>query len=150
VGVGGGALNKSSGSGDLLYNTYTGSVTIPPCAQTVFWNVVAKVYPIKQKYLDLFKQYKDLASASKFGVKKRVINIIDLYNERKIYNVKTATSLLNQLTDKKRKNVDVGIKRYNEVLDKFQNAEPLKRKTPENKAREGRAEETQRSTRRID
>ena len=27
--------------------TYTGSVTIPPCAQTVFWNVVAKIYPIK-------------------------------------------------------------------------------------------------------
>ena len=26
---------------------YTGSVTIPPCAQTVFWNVIAKVYPIK-------------------------------------------------------------------------------------------------------
>ena len=48
-----------------------------------------------------------------------------MYNERKIYNVKTATSLLNQLTDKKKKNVDVGIKRYNEVLEKFQNAEPL-------------------------
>ena len=70
----------------------------------------------KKKALDLFNKYRDLASASKFGVKKRVNKIIDLYNERKIYNVKTATSLLNQLTDKKKKNVDVGIKRYNEVV----------------------------------
>ena len=72
-----------------------------------------------------FNNYRDLASASKFGVKKRVNNIINLYNERKIYNVKTALNLLNQLTDKKKKNVDIGIKRYNEALQKFQNAEPL-------------------------
>jgi hypothetical protein len=72
-----------------------------------------------------FNNYKALASASKFGVKKRVNTIINLYNDRKIYNVKTALNLLNQLTDKKKKNVDIGIKRYNEALQKFQNAEPL-------------------------
>jgi hypothetical protein len=72
-----------------------------------------------------FNNYKDLASASKFGVKQRVNTIINLYNDRKIYNVKTALNLLNQLTDKKKKNVDIGIKRYNEALQKFQNAEPL-------------------------
>lgn len=59
------------------------------------------------------------------SVKKRVNTIINLYNDRKIYNVKTALNLLNQLTDKKKKNVDIGIKRYNEALHKFQNAEPL-------------------------
>jgi hypothetical protein len=69
--------------------------------------------------------YKDLARASKFGVNKRVNNIIDLYNSRKIYNIKTAETLLDQLTDKKRKNVDLGIKRYNEVFERFQKAEPL-------------------------
>ena len=72
-----------------------------------------------------FNNYRDLASTSKFGVKKRVNTIIDLYNERKIYNAKTALNLLNQLTDKKKKNVDIGIKRYNEALQKFQNAEAL-------------------------
>ena len=78
-----------------------------------------------KKTLDFFNQYRDLASASKFGVRKRVNNIINLYMERKIYNVKTATSLLSLLTDKTKKNVDLGIKRYNEVLEKFQNTEPL-------------------------
>ena len=34
---------------------YKGSVTTPPCAQTVYWNVVNKVYPIKQKHLDFYK-----------------------------------------------------------------------------------------------
>jgi carbonic anhydrase len=27
--------------------TYSGSVTTPPCAHPVFWNVITKVYPIK-------------------------------------------------------------------------------------------------------
>ena len=56
----------------------------------------------KKKDID-FNKYKDLATASKFGVKKRVNNIINLYSERKIYNIKTALNLLNQLTDKRKK-----------------------------------------------
>ena len=34
---------------------YQGSVTTPPCAQKVYWNVLRTVYPIKQKHVDLFK-----------------------------------------------------------------------------------------------
>jgi carbonic anhydrase len=34
---------------------YKGSVTTPPCATLVYWNVVRKIYPLKQKYLDQFK-----------------------------------------------------------------------------------------------
>jgi len=34
---------------------YKGSVTTPPCAQTVYWNVVGKVYPIKEKHLNYYK-----------------------------------------------------------------------------------------------
>ena len=35
--------------------TYRGSVTTPPCASSVYWNVLRTVYPIKKKHLDLFK-----------------------------------------------------------------------------------------------
>lgn len=35
--------------------SYKGSVTTPPCATTVYWNVVKTIYPIKQKHLDQFK-----------------------------------------------------------------------------------------------
>jgi len=31
---------------------YKGSVTYPPCARFVLWNVLSNVYPIKQKYID--------------------------------------------------------------------------------------------------
>ena len=34
---------------------YKGSLTTPPCTKLIFWNVVAQVYPIKQKHLDLFR-----------------------------------------------------------------------------------------------
>ena len=78
-----------------------------------------------KKSIEILNNYKDLAKASKFGVNKRVNNIIDLYSARKIYNIKTAKTLLDQLTDKKKKNVDIGIKKYNEVFDRYQKAEPL-------------------------
>jgi hypothetical protein len=35
--------------------TYKGSVTTPPCATHVYWNVCKTIYPIKQKHLDQFK-----------------------------------------------------------------------------------------------
>lgn len=34
---------------------YKGSVTTPPCAQSVYWNVLYTIYPISQKHLDQFK-----------------------------------------------------------------------------------------------
>lgn len=34
---------------------YRGSVTTPPCAENVYWNVLTTVYPIKKKYVDQFK-----------------------------------------------------------------------------------------------
>ena len=35
--------------------TYKGSVTTPPCATTVYWNVVKTIYPIKAEHLQKFK-----------------------------------------------------------------------------------------------
>jgi len=52
---------KQSTYGDLMNMVnkenrwvYQGSVTTPPCAQKVYWNLLMTVYPIKQAHLDLF------------------------------------------------------------------------------------------------
>jgi carbonic anhydrase len=34
---------------------YAGSVTTPPCARFVYWNVISTIYPVSQKHLDQFK-----------------------------------------------------------------------------------------------
>ena len=34
---------------------YKGSVTTPPCAKKVYWNVLQTIYPIKKAHLDKFK-----------------------------------------------------------------------------------------------
>ena len=36
---------------------YKGSVTTPPCATTVYWNVLNKVYPIKPEHFLLYKEH---------------------------------------------------------------------------------------------
>jgi carbonic anhydrase len=36
--------------------TYRGSVTTPPCATLVYWNVMRQVYPIKEAQLEKFKK----------------------------------------------------------------------------------------------
>lgn len=33
---------------------YKGSVTTPPCATYVYWNVLSTIYPVSQKHLDMF------------------------------------------------------------------------------------------------
>lgn len=34
---------------------YKGSVTTPPCATFVYWNVLSTIYPVSSKHLNLFK-----------------------------------------------------------------------------------------------
>lgn len=34
---------------------YTGSLTTPPCTEKVYWNVINKVYPIKERHLSAFR-----------------------------------------------------------------------------------------------
>ena len=41
--------------------TYRGSVTTPPCATYVHWNVFSTIYPIKERHLKLFKKQLDRA-----------------------------------------------------------------------------------------
>jgi hypothetical protein len=35
--------------------TYKGSVTTPPCAENVYWNVLSTIYPVSAKHLAQFK-----------------------------------------------------------------------------------------------
>jgi len=34
---------------------YKGSLTTPPCTETIYWNVLDTVYPIKEQHLNWFK-----------------------------------------------------------------------------------------------
>lgn len=61
---------------------YKGSVTTPPCATTVYWNVLRRVYPMKQKHLDQFK--KQLARGS-LTTNYRVTLPIDTQDVHVIY-----------------------------------------------------------------
>jgi len=47
--------------------TYVGSVTTPPCAQNVYWNVLRTVYPVKQRHLDQFKNQLKRSGLEKYG-----------------------------------------------------------------------------------
>ena len=47
---------------------YKGSLTTPPCTKTVYFNVLRKVWPLKQKHLDQFKALmKNHANGQFFG-----------------------------------------------------------------------------------
>jgi hypothetical protein len=42
---------------------YKGSVTTPPCARYVYWNVMSTIYPISRRHLDLFKAQLNLGES---------------------------------------------------------------------------------------
>lgn len=35
---------------------YKGSVTTPPCATTVYWNVISKIYPVRVSDFNKYKK----------------------------------------------------------------------------------------------
>lgn len=62
--------------------TYRGSLTTPPCSETLNWNVINYVFPITQKHLDQFRnQLKWQTDTSKYRLdvtgNYRVINAIN-------------------------------------------------------------------------
>ena len=62
---------------------YKGSVTTPPCDTTVYWNVVRKIYPLKQEFLDLFKEQ---LKRGDIGQNYREIQKVDNHDLKVIYS----------------------------------------------------------------
>lgn len=54
---------------------YKGSVTTPPCAEDVYWNVLRTVYPISQKYVDQFKSQLAAADRKVYRGKNTLDNV---------------------------------------------------------------------------
>lgn len=64
---------------------YKGSVTTPPCGQSVYWNVLSTVYPIREADLVMFKAQlargeHELAETGNW----RIIQEVDLHEVRYI------------------------------------------------------------------
>ncbi len=36
---------------------YKGSLTTPPCSKTIYFNILTKVYPIKERHVEMFKKH---------------------------------------------------------------------------------------------
>jgi carbonic anhydrase len=63
---------------------YKGSVTTPPCARLVYWNVLAQVYPVQPKHL---LQYKDqLAKRPAAAYAAKYVDYSGNYREINPYN----------------------------------------------------------------
>lgn len=61
---------------------YKGSVTTPPCATYVYWNVMSTIYPISQRHLDLFKAQLNLGEGGQLDERGnwRAIQAVDEHN----------------------------------------------------------------------
>lgn len=64
---------------------YKGSLTTTNCNEGIYWNVVAKVYPIKARHLDMFKRL-IIAENKKVPVEQR--KITEEGNYRKVQPIK--------------------------------------------------------------
>jgi len=60
--------------------TYKGSVTTPPCAENVYWNVLRTVYPIKQMHLDQFKEILKIGNMLETGNWREIQPLTEAHN----------------------------------------------------------------------
>lgn len=65
---------------------YSGSVTTPPCATSVYWNVMSTVYPISEYHVELFKQQLERANQGTLRETGnwREIQDVDYHNVMKV------------------------------------------------------------------
>jgi hypothetical protein len=67
--------------------TYKGSVTTPPCAENVYWNVLRTIYPIKQKNLDQFnKQLARKPGLEKTGNWREIQKTVAAHDQVNLYS----------------------------------------------------------------
>ena len=81
-----------------------------------------------KKNLIILEDYK---SVYKRKFKDEINNLIKLYQDRKVFNVKTVKSVLDKLTDKNNKKSNaLGLEEYNKLYGKYKDEDPfpLKRK----------------------
>ena len=69
---------------------YKGSQTVPPCDTFVMWNIPRRVYPIKQKHVDLFKKQLERGGLQNTGN----VREIQLLNGHQPYIVSTLRNIL--------------------------------------------------------
>ena len=76
---------------------YKGSLTVPPCTQSLYWNVLSTVYPISQRHVDQFKQ--QLARADQGNLDStgnwRATQNIDRHNVIRVTDTKFGSELAN-------------------------------------------------------
>jgi len=85
-----------------------------------------------KKNLRLLEDYK---TVYKRKFKDEINNLIKLYEDRKVFNVKTVRNVLDKLTDKNnKKSVNLGFEEYNKLYEKYKDADPFSLKRKKNKA----------------
>jgi carbonic anhydrase len=71
--------------------SYKGSLTTPPCSRTVYFNVLRKVWPVKQKHIDalhtLMKSHGKGAFFTKADGNHRVVQPVNTQDPVIITNV---------------------------------------------------------------
>ena len=65
---------------------YKGSLTTPPCSKTIFFNVLYKVYPIKQYHVSMFKSQLDRVHNLEEKGNFRMTQPIDVQDPKLITN----------------------------------------------------------------
>ena len=76
-----------------------------------------------KKNIEILEKYK---TVYKRKFKNEISNLIDVYKERKVFNVKTVKKVLDKMTNASdKKGVASGLTEYDKLYDKYKEAEPV-------------------------
>lgn len=91
---------------------YKGSVTTPPCAQSVYWNVLYTIYPISQKHLDQMRAHLSRGEGGNLAVTGnwRDTVPVDLHNVVRVTDTNLGSTLQGGAKDTK---YEININIYN-------------------------------------
>lgn len=66
--------------------SYKGSLTTPPCSKTIYFNILTKVYPIKERHVEMFKKHLGKVSGLREKGNYRVVQAIDKQDVKLVTN----------------------------------------------------------------